>query len=199
MINLLPSDQYKELHAARHNVLLIRLFIGAVVCLAGVLFTIISTYLLIASQEKTALTAKQAAQQQLGKYAQVEKETKDFQKNLQTAKQILDQSVSYRTMLINIAQALPRDATISNLQLSPETVGATANLDISTTSYERAVQLKDILNDSAIADNVSISGITTSSADDSSAPPSKYPISVQMNVTFTKELLTPTWLDKDGK
>lgn len=198
MINLLPIDQYKELHAARHNVLLFRLFIAAAVCLTGVLFMIVSTYLLITAQEKTALAAKQAAQQQLGKYAEVEKDTKDFQKNLQTAQQILDQSVSYRTMLINIAQTLPQDATISSLQLSPETVGATANLDISTTSYERAVQLKDILNQSAIAENVSISGITAA-PDDSSAPASKYPISVQMNVTFTKDLLTPTWLDKDDK
>lgn len=196
MINLLPSEQYKELHAARHNVLLVRLLISSVVCFVGVLFAIVSTFLLIGAQENTALAAKEEGQQKLSQYAEVEKQTQDFQKNLQTAEQILDQSISYRTMLINVAQALPDDAIISSLQLTPTTIGTPNILTISTTSYDKAVALKDSLNESSIAKDVSIIGVSTS---DEGMPTlsSEYPVSVQMNMTFTEGLLVPTWINED--
>ncbi len=194
MINLLPPEDYKELHAARHNVLLVRLLISAMVCLLGTLFAISATYVLINIQEQSAQAAKQASEQSLSQFQKVEVQTKDFQHNLLIAKQILDKSVSYRTMLINIAQVLPANAVISNLQLSPDTVDTPTTITINTTSYQAAVHIKDVLNRSSIAKDVSIGGVSAATTGTTAASSSQYPISVQMSLTFTKGLLKPVWL-----
>lgn len=198
MINLLPNDEYKQLHATRHNVLLIQLVIAASVCFIGTVLVVIASYTLIHTQESTALASEAESQQKIGQYSKVEQQSNAFKGNLKIAKQILDSSTSYRTMLINIAQVIPSGAIITNLDLDASIINTPTHITISTVSYEAAVQTKDALNNSKIAKDASLLSVTSGDAS-STTGTNAHPYAAQINVTFTPEILNPQTTPKEEK
>lgn len=184
MINLLPSEEKRQIQAARTNVLLLRyaLLTLAAMVLTGLMvgagFVIMSTSK-VEAEKKIALNATKASS-----YSSVQTEAQNFRTNLSTAKTILDKEVNYTKVVIAIAQTLPPGVVLDNLDLDAKTFGTPFVLSAKAKSYDAGLGLKAALEKSEIFSNVSLQGMTNSSSGDAGG----YPVSVQLNVTINKQV-----------
>lgn len=183
MINLLPFEEKRQIQAARTNVLLLRyvLLTACVMALTGLMvgagFVIMNTSKAEA-EKKIALNASKASS-----YSSVQAEAQAFRTNLSTAKTILDKEVNYTKVILAIAQTLPSDVVLDNLDLDANTFGTPFVLSAKAKSYDGGLALKAALEKSDIFSNVSLQGMTIASSSDGG-----YPVSVQLNVTINKDV-----------
>lgn len=190
MINLLPHERSKELHAAQQNTLLLRYVIGALVVLGLVVGVHIATFALLKTAELSNIASSEANQEEITNYHTVRQEADEYTKNLRTAKAIFESKIPYADASITLAQHLPEGIIIQTIALSPELIGTPTTLTASAVSYETGLQLRDRLDGSEIAENVSIASVTdgrTQENGDSGA----YPFTIVLNLTYTDALLNP--------
>ena len=96
-------------------------------------------------------------------------------------KTILDQQVSYTRLIKLIADRLPPNVIIEQLNIDPTTFGTPTTLSIRAKGYNDAIALRNRLNDSAIFSSVSFQSITLQEKDAGS-----YPYTSTYSVTFKK-------------
>lgn len=184
MINLLPFEEKRQIQAARTNVLLLRyvlLTLGAMATtglMVGAGFVIMSTSKAEA-ENKIALNASKASS-----YSTVQTQAQAFRTNLSTAKTILDKEVNYTKVVLAIAQTLPDNVILDNLDLDAKTFGTPFVLSAKAKSYDDGLQLKSTLEKSKIFSNVSLQGMTNAASSGGDG----YPVSVQLNVTINKQV-----------
>jgi Tfp pilus assembly protein PilN len=181
MINLLPSENKRELIAARTNTLLVRynvFMIGAVVFL---FIAIGVVYVYLGNAKATAEKTIAENQSKVIGFKDVEEQATEFRQNLTIAKQILDREVNYTHVILRIAKLLPSGTVLSGLSLDSATFGTQTTLVAKAKSYEQAIALKDSFSKSDLFSDVHFQSITTTEG------ASAYPLTVTLNVTFKKE------------
>src|SRR4051794_38626974 len=100
MINLLPPEEKRQLQAARSNTLLIRynvLLLG-VVAFMGISIAVTYVFLATTQQEAPQTIAENNAK--VAQYAPVKSQAETFRQHLATAKQILDNEVTYSKVVL---------------------------------------------------------------------------------------------------
>lgn len=182
MINLLPSEEKRQIQAARTNVLLLRyvLLTACVMVATGLMVGagfVIMNNSKAEAEKKMALNASKASS-----YNSVQAEAQTFRTNLSTAKTILDKEVNYTKVILAIAQTLPSEVTLDNLDLDANTFGTPFVLSAKAKSYDGGLALKAALEKSDVFSDVSLQGMTMAASD------SDYPVSVQLNVTINKDV-----------
>jgi len=183
MINLLPSEDIRQLRAARSNTLLIRYNI---LLLAGIVFLGLMTgvtYIYLTSTKATAESTIAENRDKVSDYSQIEDEAEEFRNNLATAKQILDKDVSYTKVILEISQLLPGGVILDNLTLDPQTFGSETTITAQAKDYASALALKDAFEQSSLFTNVHFQTITVNETPQDAG----YPISANLNVTIRKE------------
>lgn len=182
MINLLPFEEKRQIQAARTNVLLLRyvLLTSCVMVATGLMvgagFVIMNNSKADAEKQIALNTSKASS------YNSVQAEAQTFRANLSTAKTILDKEVNYTKVILAIAQTLPSEVTLDNLDLDANTFGTPFVLSAKAKSYDGGLELKAALEKSDVFSNVSLQGMTMAASD------SDYPVSVQLNVTINKDV-----------
>lgn len=182
MINLLPFEEKRQIQAARTNVLLLRyvLLTSCVMVATGLMvgagFVIMNNSKANAEKQIAVNTSKAST------YNSVQAEAQMFRANLLTAKTILDKEVNYTKVILAIAQTLPPEVTLDNLDLDANTFGTPFVLSAKAKSYDGGLALKAALEKSDVFSNVSLQGMTLAASD------SDYPVSVQLNVTINKDV-----------
>jgi len=182
MINLLPPQEKKELRAARTNVLLLRYNI-LLICSVG--FLGLATGITYVYLSTTKASAEQAIHDNNAKetaYTTTKVQAGTFRNNLATAKQILNNEVTYSKVIVGIAQLLPPGVVFNSLNLDAGTFGTQTTFALKAKSYQQALALKDAFEKSSIFTDVHFQSIATAdSASDG------YPISIELNATIKKE------------
>lgn len=181
MINLLPPAYKKQLAASRTNTLLRRYVVFLFVLVFIVLAEIGGVYFFIATERGRNQAAVERNHNKTAEYATVKREATEFKANLTTAKAILDQQVSYTRLIKLIADRLPPNVIIEQLNIDPTTFGTPTTLSIRAKGYNDAIALRNRLNDSAIFSSVSFQSITLQDKDTGS-----YPYTSTYSVTFKK-------------
>jgi len=182
MINLLPPGEKKELRAARTNVLLLRYNILLVCSVAFLGLATAVTYFYLSTTKASAEQTIRDNEAKETAYSTTKSEATVFRNNLTTAKQILDNEVTYSKVIINIAQLLPSGVVFNNLNLDAGTFGTQTALSLKAKSYDRALALKNAFENSPMFTGVHFQSITTAeSASDG------YPISIELNATIKKD------------
>lgn len=182
MINLLPPEVKQEYTYALRNSVLRRWIIACLCSIVGL--GLIATYGLVTMQRSTASFSKQVAttqdsldKQNLGK---TEAQVKDISSSFKLVVKVLDKEVLFSKLLKQIATVIPRNAILTNLNIS-QTVGA-VDITAAASDYNTATQVQVNLADPnnkifSKADIVSI--VCTSNA---STP--QYPCTVQLRALF---------------
>lgn len=181
MINLLPPEEKRQLRAARTNTLLARyniVLLGAVVFLA--LATTI-VYFYLATTKASADQTVRENTTQTAQYANVLTEAQQFRTNLSIAKQILDREIPYTTVILSIAQVIPSGIILDSLALDSEQFGSETQLSAYARDYDRALALKDALQDSPYFSNVHFQTVDTTDEPG-------YSLLVTINVTISQEI-----------
>lgn len=183
MINLLPTNEKREILAGRTNRLLVRylflLLIVIVMTLAA--FGFVWYYLeTTRSASQARIEENEASSRQLLSRQQA---IASFKTNLKTAKTVLDKQVNYSTILLRVSSTIPAGVVLNQLTIDPATIGTPTTITARARSESALLKLKDSLTQSPYYSDAQFGTITK--ADDSS---DGYPYQISMTVTYAKEL-----------
>ena len=197
MINLIPPVKRRELQAMRHNTILVRYVLIAIVFFAVTLFIHFGTYLLLRQAEVTNTAQSESHLAKAIEYEEVHRIAQEYTQNLAAAKALFESSIPYPEALSNLAKTLPAGVIIDTVNLEPGVIDQPGTLTAHAVSYDAATSLKNAFSNSSIATGVSIANVTNTAISSSesgsfeSSGSSQYPIQVTLNITFTRELLYP--------
>ncbi len=181
MINLLPKQYKKDIKAGRTNLLLVRynlLMIGALI------FTLASMailYFYLGNSKAGAELTIADNKTKVGEYAVVETKAAEFRSHLTTAKQILNQEVTYTKTVLQIAHLIPAGVVIDTLALDQKTFGTATVISAHCKTPEAATALKSSFQGSPLLSNVHFESITVNENDSTG-----YPYTVGLNITINK-------------
>lgn len=193
MINLLPSDTKKQIHAARQN----KVLLSYVILFTAVLLLTLGIFaadFYITINDKNAALALQAEESAKAKaYDKTRTQAEAFAKDLKAAKSILTNEVSYSKLLIDIANVVPKRTIISSLNLAANSFGTPVTLTARAITYKDALKLKDSLEDSKLFEKVSLTSTSTDTPaseeegeNSENTLASRYPINITLNATLSK-------------
>ncbi len=191
MINLLPPEDRRQLAAARTNTLLLRYsvllgaFIGILILELVGMFVVVN---MGKSQNEATIRDNQT---KTATYASVQQQADAFRTNLSTAKYILDKQVPYTTLILTLANNLPSGAVIDRLTLDPATFGTPTTLNVMTTSYSRAIEVKTALQNAKVNGKTPLFSSVSFQSVASTENKTSYPYTAIYNVTYSKAALTP--------
>jgi len=180
MINLLPPDAKAEIRAGRANRLLVRylfLFTGLMLLLFAAIAT--SIYVMRTTKAQELDSIHQAEKQSVSLRKEQQQVTQ-FIGDLKTAKQILGAQTNYSTIILRIASVIPKGVTIESLSLDASSFTKPVTIVAHAKNDAAALALKTSLTNSKYFSDPHFSTLTTGTG--------KYPITINMDVTFTKEL-----------
>lgn len=182
MINLLPPNEKKQIKAGRANTTLlsyITILISSIIFLG--LFTL-TIYFLINNIQTNAENAIAQNSNKVSSYSSVQTEATTFRSNLATAKSILDNEISYSSVILRIAQTVPAGVVLDELDLNASTFGVPTTIAAHARTNEAATAFKESLQAyPQFFSDVSFQSLDTSSNNND------YPVAVVIKVTINKE------------
>ena len=186
MINLLPKENKKELHAARQNSFLLRYCILVFIVLILVALIFSGTYFIFKSTEMNSENIAQSNKNQASNLNKTKMEANDYQKNIMVAKKIFDSDISYSTILLKIAKITPDNTNLESLNLSPEMTKQPTSLNIKANTYEDVIKLKNEYQTADFVDQVILANVQ-----DNSDPQQNddFPISATVYIKFNDKIL----------
>lgn len=188
MINLLPTNDQRQLAAARTNTLLLRYTILLGVFVVVLVLEILSVYIVIdVGKAQNQATIKDNNAKAVG-YATVKQQAATFKTNLATAKYILNKQVPYTELMLIISQNLPHGAIMSKLSIDPTTFGTPSTLVVNTVSYDEAINVKASLQNAKLNNAPLFSSVSFQSVSSSSSQTS-YPFTAVYEITYSKAIL----------
>lgn len=186
MINLLPEEQKAEIRAGRTNILLVRyiiITISAVIVLGGLL---VGSYIVLDSAKQGAEQKVSENQSRVSAYNDVKSQADAFRADLATAKTVLNDDVSFTKLIYKIADVVPRNVVLNDLNLDPATFGSSVTMNASAKTFADAGKLKDaFVKNGDLFSNVRLQSL---SADDGSSS-GGYPVKVTLTVVINKGAL----------
>lgn len=206
MINLLPPANKSDIRAARTNALLVR-YIGilsvALLVLGGLIG---AAYAVLDASRAPAQLALEQSQARTSQFDSVKTEADELRTNLTNAKAILDQKISYTTLLYGIASAVPTGVIINDLQLDSSTFGTEMTLNAMAVDIASGSNLeKEFAKNDILFSNVKLVSIESNDDNaeqpaDGTQPPAPdglndgssdpaYPVSVSISFVINKEAL----------
>lgn len=180
MINLLPPETKSQIKAARANRLLLRYNIILLSAIGFLLAAAGLVYVYLVSAKSSAETAIQDNLAQVSNYSVIESDASSFRQNLSSAKQILDNDVTYSKVILEIASVLPSGVVLDTLSLDSATFGTPTTLNARVRNYDTVLRLKDALQASSLFSDVSIQTISTGGE-------GSYPLNASLSVTIRKD------------
>lgn len=197
MINLLDPKELKQIRAARLNVRLRRYLMSTILTLGVITGIYIVGYKLAESEYSIAQTNNQESQKQLANYELVTKEAGIYRSNLDVAKKILGNEISFSTFMTDLAKLLPPNVVIANLTLTTQRTALvngknTTQLRARAKSYADVLALKTALEKSTMFSDVRIESTNTSGVTKSLAGvESAYPVQVIYDVVIKQYRESP--------
>ncbi len=197
MINLLDPKELKQIRAARLNVRLRRYLTSTILTLGVITGIYIVGYKLAESEYFIAQTNNQESQKQLANYELVTKEAGIYRSNLDVAKKILGNEISFSTFMTDLAKLLPPNVVIANLTLTTQRTSLvngkdTTQLHARAKSYADVLALKTALEKSTMFSDVRIESTNTASVTQSLAGVgSAYPVQVTYSVVIKQYRESP--------
>lgn len=197
MINLLPPETAKQIHASRHNNLLLRYLTGLLIVLGLIVCVYAATFVLMRTTEQASTESSQENKQKIAQHKATEQQAKAYMSNLKTAKSLFDSQLSYTAALSRISSALPAGTILQGLDLSPDTVGEPVSLAVQAKSKSDALAVKTSLEKAEIAHDITIASLTDQADapqtgdEQSAAAASPYPVQISLNLTFSDTIFSP--------
>lgn len=181
MINLLPYEMKRQIRAARTNEILVRytIFLGlAIVFLAAACIT---SYFILNNSKTSAKNAIAVVKSKNSSYSSVTNQASQLVLNLTTAKNILDQQISYSTIITEFATVLPTGVILeSPLTFTNSTIGTSMTLKFHSRLSSDEPTLKANFQKSSLFSNYTLQSLTTP------GDPTGYPVLIQISITINK-------------
>ncbi len=185
MINLLPDRMKKDIRVAHTNTILLNYSIA--ILFLGVLVAIVfGTGFWLLHNEKNAVENGLASQNaKIAQYKPVSDKANKFRNDLQIAKAILGNEVSYSQLLTTFGSDMPAGAIIEDFSISSANLSNRNEpipIRARTNSYSAALSLKDSLEKSILFEDVKIESIQRpEDVSETTGTQANYPFSVTLS------------------
>ena len=186
MINLLPPDRIKQIHAGQDNVLLLRYCLASLVLTIPLAGLIIFSHVTLANQKAEAEETISANLEKARKYSLIQEASTEFQNNLQVAKTILDKEVRYTNAALAVARTLPPGIVLQSLTLDSSSFGQPIVLAALGKSNNDAIRLKTAFENSTSFSETHL--ISISSVQDTG---DGYSVDISISVIVNPEIAKP--------
>lgn len=187
MINLLPDDTKRDIRAARMNVSLLRYNIITIIAAALLVCFCLVFYVLLNSAQSSSASKSSDNTTKAKSFDTVRAQADDYRNNLTIAKQILDKSFNYTSIIFAITELLPSGVVLDNLTLNATDFGKQTSFSARTKTYNDATKLKESFEKSTIFTNVHLQNLSDTSGDKSAS--NEYPVLVTISAVFNKDKL----------
>lgn len=184
MINLLPAEQKRQLQAARSNVLLLRYTVLTGVTGIFLILGVIATYYILQNSVNGYESTIAEGRKKVESFQPVEAEANAFRSELTRAKGLLDNTVAYSEILVEIAKLLPNGSVLSNLTVRADEFGKEKTLSVHVKGESQAIALRNNFQSSTFFTNVSYGKLSVNQGGNSS----EYPYTIELKVTPTKRI-----------
>lgn len=186
MINLLPPKQKRQIRASRANSILIRYTIVSLLVIGVLLAEILYVNISLDNIESAAKKQIEDNNQKIEDFEATNNAIKDFQNNLSVAKKILDNQINYSGVLLKVGAIIPEETVLTSLSLDQSVAGKEVSIKGSAVSYEKAIELRNSLENSPLFTSVRFSSISRNKPTETSDA-DNYPYKITFNVIFKKE------------
>lgn len=178
MINLLPDQNKREIRAARMNVVLLRYNFFAMIAI-GLLCTIcVFFYLFLHTTQSSAASKTTENNEKAAAYAKTRTAADEYRNNLSVASKILANEVNYTNVIFTITKLLPSGVVLDGLSINTTDFGKQLSFSAHAKSVEKAAELKQKFQESAMFSNVYLQNITDDSTNGASSP---YPVAITIS------------------
>lgn len=184
MINLLPDEIKKDLHAARSNVVLLNYLLVLLLGIAFLALICIGVYFILMSTQTNAErlinenTSKDTSQGAL------QAQSTALRQSLNEAKTVLDNEIVYSKFFANLAGLMPTGVVLDNLSISPATFDTATTLQFFAKSNDDALALKAKFETSPYFSDVSLQSLNSNTTGQSSS----YPVSASITLIINKSI-----------
>lgn len=182
MINLLPTEQKKQLQAARSNVLLLRYTILTGVTGLFLILGIVAIYYILQNSVNSYDNTIAENRKKVESFKSIETEADSFRSELTRAKGLLDSTVAYSEILVEIARLLPDGSVLSSLTMRSDEFGKEKILSVHVKGESQAIALRNNFQASTFFTGVSYGKLSVNQGDNAS----RYPYTIELKVTPTK-------------
>lgn len=156
MINLLPDDYKKNIRAARWNVTLINynlILLGSLLVVFAVFGLL---YFALENSRASAVTSKDSNQQLASGFSKDQSIASEFVANLSIAKTILDNEMSYTSLINAITEALPNGVILDSINLQTTSLNQQTTFQLHAKSFAKVTELKNRFSKSPLFSNVKL-------------------------------------------
>lgn len=186
MINLLPPNRIKQIHAGQDNVVLLRYCLISLVLTIPLAGLVIFSHITLSSQKNEAEEAISANLEKARKHSLVQESATEFQNNLKVAKTILDKEVRYTNAALTIARTLPSGVILQSLHLDSSSFGEPIVLSALGRENNDAIRLKTAFEDSPSFSEAHLISVSTAENADSA-----YRVNISISVIIKPEIAKP--------
>ncbi|MDK2898821.1 MAG: hypothetical protein PWQ10_8 [Patescibacteria group bacterium] len=183
MINLLPDETKKQLHAAHTNVTLIK-YLFLLGCASVFLILACGVAYMIAMNSESTKANSSSTQGEIVAYDSNKAQLDNFKLSFSNAKKILDKQIPYSKIITELGAILPSGTVLESLALTNDGINSPTSLQVKAQSTNDAQKIKDNLKSSALLKNSNVQSIETIAGDSSG-----YPVSVVINLSINKGAL----------
>lgn len=179
MINLLPDETKKQLHAARTNVVLVRYTGVIVIAFLFLVFIVFGSSFLLAQSKASADLLVESNSADASIYGETQQTIVELSANLSGARTLLDSRVSYATFLRALGSQMPDGTVIESIKLTPQSFsGSPVTLQVFAESAEATVALRERLQSAPQFSNINLTSISENGGIEG------YPVSASLSLTI---------------
>ena len=178
----MPTDEKRQLRAARTNILLIRYIFVIAIAFGFLVLVLTGSYLLLTQTKNSAQQLIDANDTKSDVYSDTKAQIDVLSGNLTEARGILDQEIRYSKVLTNIAQQMPEGTVIEEVNLNEASFNGTPiTFNVYAKTTDAAVILRERFQGSPFFSNVNFQSIS-----DNTGGIDGYPVSVQLTLTLNR-------------
>ena len=183
MINLLPDEVKRDIKAARMNVILVQYNILMLSAVVAVLGLCLAFYIFLNAANLSAESTSNDNNAKAAAFNDVRAAADDYRNNLSIASKILDNSVSYTSVIFALTELLPEGVYLDSINLTANSFGQQTSFSAHARTYDLATKLKENFENSELFSNVYLQNVSQPSDGSSSGD---FPVAIAISAKLSK-------------
>lgn len=181
MINLIPTEEKRQIRAARANSILVRYTFVLLMAGAFLGLVLAGSYFLLTLTKSSSEALIEANDTKADAYSNTQNQITALTSNLTEAQAVFEQQLSYSKTLSNIGASLPAGVVLEKIALTPESfTGTPTTLKVYARDNQSTVTLRETFSTSPYFSNVNLDSVSETGGIDG------YPVTASLTVTLNR-------------
>lgn len=181
MINVMPDDTKKQLRAARANVTLSRYILISIIAFGFLVALLFGSSFVLAQTQTSAEALIEANDTKASVFEETQTQIDQLSQDLGSARTVLDQQISYSSILRSLGTAMTPGTVLDSFELSDTAAsGSPVEVRIYATNTEALTRLRDSLANSPSFSSADLGSVSSQDGIEG------YPVSATMTIVINR-------------